>query len=190
VARTEAVWGKILVPNWVIIVVCVVILYGLVHGLLMLVSPAKHRRFNLRVSDPFGTLKLRPPDHDPDPGLELEYRLAGLALAVVCSLIAWGSLDSLLGRHHGESLRQHGATPTIIAFGKNWWGFVAATGCFAFGMYAFLRPLSVHQWSTKPLLSSSQLPPEPTQIRLGMRFLGACFMALGVILFWLAVKQN
>jgi CDP-diglyceride synthetase len=178
------------VSNWPIILVCALaILYGMVHAVLMLVSPAKHRRFNLRVNDPFGRLKLRPPDRGTDHGLELEYRLVGLAGILVCILIAWGSLDSLLGHHYGESLPKHAATPTI-AIGKTWWGFVAATGCLAFGLYASLRPFGVYRWTTGRLLPSGVAPPEPNQIRRGMRFLGTCFMALGVILFWLAFKQN
>ena len=176
--------------NWPIILVCALaILYGMVHAVLMLVSPAKHRRFNLRVSDPFGRLKLRPPDRDTDHGLELEYRLVGLAGILVCILIAWGSLHSLLGHHYVESLPKHGATP-MIAFGKDWWGFVAAAGCLVFGAYAFLRPLSVYGWTTLRLLPSGVAVPEPNQIRRGMRFLGTCFIVLGLILFWLALKRQ
>lgn len=91
--------------NWLIVLVCVVVLsYGMIHGLLMLISPEKHRRFNLRVNNPFGRLKLPPPDRDINQGLELEYRLAGLAIVVMCGFIAWGSVYSLLGHHHEQIL--------------------------------------------------------------------------------------
>ncbi|HKW34138.1 MAG TPA: hypothetical protein VJN92_14095, partial [Candidatus Acidoferrum sp.] len=62
--------------------------------------------FNIRVNDPFGRLKLPPPDRDPNRGLELEYRLAGLAIVVLCGLIAWGSLYSLLGHSHVFRVQQ------------------------------------------------------------------------------------
>jgi len=177
------------VSNWVIIVVFeLAVLYGMLHGLLMLVSPERHRRFNLRVNDPFGRLKSPPPDRDTDRGLELEYRLAGLGLVLGCSVMAWGSLTSLLGHYHGETLPRHAPIPTI-AIGKTWWGFVAAAGCLVFGVYAFLRPSCVYAWTTGRLLPSGVAPPESNQIRRGMRFLGSCFMALGVILFWLALKN-
>jgi CDP-diglyceride synthetase len=178
------------VSNWPIVVVCVVVLtYGMIHGLLMLISPDTHRRFNIRVNDPFGRIKLPPRDRDPNRGLELEYRLAGLAGVLVCVLIAWGTLDSLLGHHYGEPLPKHGTTPTI-AFGKSWRGFVAAAGCLVFGAYAFLRPLSVYGWTTLRLLPSGVAVPEPNQIRRGMRFLGTCFIVLALILFWLELKQQ
>jgi hypothetical protein len=163
----------------------------MIHGLLMLISPEKHRRFNLRVNNPFGRLKLPPAERDINHGLELEYRLAGLIIVVMCGLIAWGSVYSLLGHHHEQILPGHEGTPAIaIAIGKTWWGFVAAAGCFVFGAYAFLRPFSVYGWTTRRLLPSGVALPEPNEIRRGMRILGTCFMALGIILFWLALKQN
>lgn len=174
--------------NWPIVLVCVVLSYGMMHGLLMLISPEKHRRFNLRVNDPFGRVKLPPPDRDTNRGLELEYRLAGFAIVVICGLIAWGSLYSLLG-HHAGALPRHEDTPHL-AVGKTWWGFAAAAGCLAFGGYALLRPSRVFAWTTGRLLPSGVAVPEPNQIRRGMRFLGTCFIALGIILFWLAFKQN
>ena len=177
-------------PNWPIVVVCVVVLsYGMIHGLLMLISPEIHRRFNIRVNDPFGRLKLPPRDRDPNRGLELEYRLACLAIVVMCGLIAWGSLYSVLGHYHEQTLPRHEGTPTV-AIGKTWWGFLAAAGCVVFGAYAFLRPLSVYGWTTLRLLPSGVAVPEPNQIRRGMRFLGTCFIVLGLILFWLALKRQ
>lgn len=150
--------------NRPIVLVCVVVLsYGIIHGLLMLISPEKHRRFNLRVNDPFGRLKLPPPDRDTNRGLELEYRLAGFAIVVMCGLIAWGSLYSLLGHHHEQTLPRHDGTPTV-AIGKTWWGFVAATGCLVFGAYAFLRPFSVYGWTTRRLLPSGVSPREPSAV--------------------------
>lgn len=175
--------------NWPIVLVCVVLSYGMMHGLLMLTSPEKHRRFNLRVNDPLGRVKLPPPDRDTNRGLELEYRLAGFAIVVMCGLIAWGSLYSLLGHHHEQTLPRHEGTPTV-AIGKTWWGFVAAAGCLVFGAYAFLRPLSVYGWTTLRLLPSGVAVPEHNQIRRGMRFLGTCFILLGLILFWLGLKRQ
>jgi hypothetical protein len=164
------------VSNWPIVVVCVVVLsYGMVHAVLMLVSPAKHRRFNLRVSDPFGRLKLRPTDRDTDHGLELEYRLAGFAGILVCILIAWGSLHSLLGHHYVESLPKHGAAPPTIAIGKTWWGFVAAAGCLVFGAYAFLQPFQLYRWSTARVLPSSVAPPRTRSGSQGRAILGDLF---------------
>jgi hypothetical protein len=161
----------------------------MIHGLLMLISPEKHRRFNLRVNNPFGRLKLPPPDHDINQGLELEYRLAGLGMVVMCGFIAWGSVYGLLGHRHEQILPGQERTPAI-AIGKTWWGFVAAAGCFVFGACAFLRPFIVHGWKARSLLPSGVALPEPNKIRRGMRILGTCFMALGMILFWLALKQN
>lgn len=176
--------------NWPIVLVCVVVLsYGIIHGLLMLISPEKHRRFNLRVNDPFGRVELPPPNRDTNRGLELEYRFAGFAIVVMCCLIAWGSLYGLLGHHHEQTLPRHEGTPTV-AIGKTWWGFVAAAGCFVFGVYAFLRPVSVYAWTTLRSLPSGVAAPAPNQIRRGIRFLGTCFIVLGLILLWLALRQN
>src|SRR5579885_1405248 len=64
-------------PTWLTIAWTLGLLYGIVHGMLMLVSPAKHRKFNLLLNDPFRTIKLRIPESEDGRGLELGYRLGG-----------------------------------------------------------------------------------------------------------------
>lgn len=173
--------------TWVMVIVGILMIYGMTHGLLMLISPAKHRKFNLRLSDPFGRLKWKP-DDDGSDGLELGYRLTGLGILVICSLIAWGSLLAPFAHYFQGSSSRHGAALTI-ALGKKWWGFVAAGGCFLFGAYAFLFPLHVYQWSVKRMVSSNQELPEPSKIRKGNRFLGICFIILGAVSFWLELMH-
>lgn len=172
--------------NWILLLVgALVILYGMLHGVLMLISPPKHRRFNLRVNDPFSRLKWRPPESDSDHGPELGYRLAGLGIVIMCGLIAWGVFHSFFP---GTSpLPQRPTTPTM-AIGKNWWGFVSAAGCLLFGVYAFLSPFHVYQWSVRRLVSSTERRPEPNKIRRGIRFLAICFIIIGVTSIWLQLK--
>ena len=175
-------------PNWLIFCVsAIVLLYGMLHGLLMLVSPSRHRRFNLRISDPFGK-RFTVGDSDDNRGLELGYRLAGFGILIMCTLMVLGSADSLLGHHHGEPLPRHVATPAF-EFGKYWWDWIASAGFFLFGLYAFLRPSQLHWWSTARALPSSILPPEPNQVRKGGRILGICFMILGVISLLLTLNR-
>lgn len=172
---------------WIITIVGILVIYGMIHGLLMLFSPAKHRKFNLRVIDPFGKLKWKPTD-DRGDGLELGYRLSGVGILVMCSLIAWGSLVTPFIHYFQEPSGRHGAALTI-ALGKKWWGLVAAGGSLFFGAYAFLFPLHVYQWSVKAIVSSKQELPEPDKIRKGSRFLGVCFIILGLTSFWLELMH-
>lgn len=175
-------------PNWLIALVCMIgISYGMLHALLMLISPSTHRRFNLRVTDPFRKVKLRTPERDTNPGLELQYRLAGLVGVLGCIFIAWGILDSLLGHHRGQPL--HGQAPAPrIALGRTSWGFIGSGGFFLFGLYAYFWPFRVYEWGIKRAFPPSVATPEPNQIRKGGRLLGICFMILGVISFLFALK--
>ena len=175
-------------PNWLSLCIsAIVLLFGIVHGLLMLLSPAKHRRFNLRVNDPFRRLRSPEEGSDDSRGLELGYRLAGLGVLIMCMLIAWGVSSSLLGYHHGKPISEHTASPTVTA-AKDWWGLVASAGFFLLGLCAFLRPLQLYRWTTARALPSSVPPAQPQQIQRGGQLLGICFMTIGLICFFLALK--
>ncbi|HZU42240.1 MAG TPA: hypothetical protein VE994_06185 [Terriglobales bacterium] len=176
-------------PTWLTIAWTLGLLYGIVHGMLMLVSPAKHRKFNLLLNDPFRTIKLRIPESEDGRGLELGYRLGGLALMVGCTVMLLGSLQGAIVNHHSESLPKHPGTPTND-LGKDWWGLIAAAGFFLFGIYAFLQPQRVYQWGPRRALPSNLAMPTPDQIRRSGKILGICFVALGVILCVLLITNN
>ncbi len=55
----------------------------------MLLSPTRHRRFVAWLNSGFRRSRLSPVSSDVSRGLELEYRLAGLAILVMCGWLAW-----------------------------------------------------------------------------------------------------
>ena len=94
---------------WVVILaVCIGICLGFIHGILMLVSPDRHRRFVVWLNSRFGRSRLLPASRDDSRGLELEYRLAGLGILVMCAWLAWELQGDVRDRlfntpkHHGE----------------------------------------------------------------------------------------
>ena len=75
---------------WLLIIaVCIGICLGFIHGILMLLSPTRHRRFVVWLNSGFRRSRLSPVSRDVSRGLELEYRLAGLAILVMCGWLAW-----------------------------------------------------------------------------------------------------
>jgi hypothetical protein len=106
--------GKGYMSAWVIILaVCIGICLGFIDGILMLISPARHRRFVVWLNSGFRRSRLLPASRDVSRGLEFEYRLAGLGILVMCGWLAWELQGDVRDRlfntpkHHVEATRPY-----------------------------------------------------------------------------------
>jgi hypothetical protein len=81
-------------PDWAFYTLFLsVIAFWIFNGILMLVAPAKHKRFLYW----FGRSRSwsRPIDEQPRRGLEFERRLAGLGIAGMGIYIAWSTIRQI-----------------------------------------------------------------------------------------------
>jgi hypothetical protein len=177
--------------TWVIIVaICIGISFGCAHGILMLMSPRQHRRFVVWLNSGFRRSRFLRVSRDVSRGLEIEYRLAGLGIVVMCGWLAWELLGDIRDRLF--NIPEHQAAPSLTSrpysLGGAWApvAIAIATGLSAF--YFLRSPDAAAQWATKSLPLQQAEPANSKRSRRGMQFLGACFLCVSLYFFWVAIS--
>ena len=171
-------------PDWAFYTLfLLVIAFWIFNGILMLVAPAKHRRF-LYWFGRSGSWS-RPIDGQPQRGLELERRLAGLGIAGMGIYIAWSVVRNIaLGRSSTDVNRSVLSSTRGGSFSP----FIGVCLLF-FGGFIVLRPQSIVEWSKRHQPIPSEIPETTLATwRIGARLLGAAFMFGGIYTLWIALK--
>jgi hypothetical protein len=176
---------------WVLVIaVCIGICLGIVHGILMLLSPTQHRRFIVWLNSGFRRPRLSPLSHDVSRDLELEYRLAGLGILVMCGWLAWelqGDVRDRLFNTREHLAQSPGLTAPLYSLGGTWapLAIAIATGLSAF--YFLRSPDAAAQWATKNLPLQATDSTDSKWSRRGMQFLGACFLCVSLYFLWVVI---
>jgi hypothetical protein len=168
------------------IVFLVGVCFGMLQAALMLVSPAKHRRFNNWIStlgrhSRFTTV-------DPPPGRsELLYRVAGLIILCICVGLA-GAAISALREPTGQVTP---VTPTEHArnLGANWLPFVIGPVAILFGLFCALRPSAATKWGMRYTSIRSTTPIDDRKAPFVMVLFGLCFVVFGIFMLWLGLHN-
>jgi len=171
-------------PDWAFYTLFLsVIAFWIFNGILMLVAPAKHRRFLYW----FGWSRSwsRRIDEQPQRGLEFERRLAGLGIAGMGIYIAWSLVRNIaLGGSSTDVNRSVLSSPRGGSFSP----FIGVCLLF-FGGFMVLRPQSIVEWSNRHQPIPSEIPETIFATwRVGARLLGAAFMFGGLYTLWIALK--
>jgi hypothetical protein len=170
-----------------ILAVGVVICLGIVHGTLMLLSPVRHRRLVAWITHGFRRSGLMRVAEDAPRGFELQYRLAGLTITLMCGWLAWNLLNDVMNGHFKTPQQPIAVTP-FYGPGGEWAFFVIGLFTGLTGFYFLRRPERAAQWAIKDRPVRRDKPLDSTRTRTGMRIFGLCFVAVSVYCFWTGVS--
>lgn len=160
-------------------------LFVLFQGSLMLVSPEKHARFIdwLSRSDRWSR-------RNPNwvPGRQLEKRFAGLLLVVVAILMLRLPVSWLL---HPRSLTKIGPqSPALAMRGFSWLELIAAAAVSVVGLYLTIRPEAYARWIMR-VGAQREYPRDFAQRGAsGLRIFGIIIAAVGILLFYFAMRGS
>jgi hypothetical protein len=173
-------------PDWVFFLAGTVTLcWGMTHGLLMLTSPPKHRRFVFWLNTRFRRSELQSSDEDLRRGLELQYRLAGLGIVALCGWLGSVFFHRLLDGH----LKAIPAVPSPPRAGEMWFPFAAGLAAILVGLWFLRKPEAAFLWSIKELPVRQEIPDSKRKrIRRGFQVFGLCIVAFGLGFVWVGIK--
>jgi hypothetical protein len=172
--------------DWVLFLAGIVMIcLGMTHGLLMLMSPPRHRRFVFWLSTRFRRSELQSSDEDLRRGLELQYRLAGLGIVAGCGWLGSIFLRRLLDGH----LKAVPTVPPPPDVGAMWFPFAAGLAAISGGLWFLRKPEAAFLWSIKELPVRQEIPDSKRgRIRRGFQVFGLSFVAFGLALLWVGIK--
>ncbi len=149
------------------------------NGVLMLIAPAKHRRFLAWVSR--ANSWSLPVGEQPQHGLEIERRLAGIGLAGMGVFFAWSMFrDATRGT----------AETDLPKLGAAWFPSFLGLSIFALGVFVILMPGRIVQWSIKHQPTSREISTSALdRWRMGARLLGVGFLLGGLYTLWVSLMR-
>ena len=152
-------------------------LFGLVHGVLMMCSPDMHRRFVFCLNF-LGRSKLVLSEDTGGLLRQIEYRLAGALLTLVCGSLCWVALRDL--SRNLPKFELHDPVGTLSL----------ASLILLVGLAIIAKPHYAYQLAMRGLRPRPDSLPEPKQIQRGMRLMGALILFAAASLLLSQIKQK
>jgi hypothetical protein len=151
------------------------------NGALMLLAPATHRRFLFWFAR--AHTYSRPLKEEPR-GLEVQRRLAGVAMAGMGIYVAW---NVILGSDLGE--RKTGANRSVMIHGGNVFSLVAAACLLTLGAFITFWLQLIVEWSKWHQPIPSEVPDSTLATwKFGARLLGTAFVLGEIYTLWVALN--
>lgn len=168
------------------IVALVGLCFGMLQAALMLVSPAKHRRFNNWITTLGRHSRFTTVDGPPGRS-ELQYRVAGLIILCACVGLARAAINTL--REPTGQVTPVAPTEHARNLGANWLPFVIGPVAILFGLFCALRPSAATRWMKRFSSIRSTTPTDEKKASFVMVLFGLCFVVFGIFMFWLGLHN-
>jgi hypothetical protein len=168
-------------PDWAIdLGLLLVAAFAMFNGLLMIAVPHVHRRFVSWMMRAESWSRPTPPV--VRRGVQIEYRVAGLVLAMIGAMFANGAITGI----------RTGVEPVsapVANIGASWFSWALGVALLAFGVYVSARPNWLVRWSAEHQPLPRDIPNSTKRTwRTGARLLGLAFSLGGLYTLWVAAK--